>query len=481
MATSTITPTSNVSTTTTPVSVATNSSAGAAGGSVINVSSLVSQLVAAQTAPQQQLITTQTTAVTAQVSALGTLKGALSDFQTALTPLASADSFNVQSATSSQDTSFTALASSSASAGVYNVVVNHLASAQQLVSGPLSSTGSVGDGSLSISLGTHSFNVAIDASNDTLSGIASAINGAAGNTGVEASVIQGTDGAHLLLTSATTGAANTISVSETDGGGGLAALTYGSGNTGHYTQTAQALDASYSVAGVSQTSASNSISNAVNGVSLTLLAPTTGTGGTLTVAADTTTVQKNIDAFVAAYNTMQSALAPLGAYDATTGTAGPMEGNSVLTGTQRSIQSVLYGFVGNSAYNSLVSIGITANSDGSLSVDDGKLQTALQTNFTAVSSLFNSTNGIATKLNSQITASLASTGSIGSYGSTLQQQEAALTTQSDNLNAQATALTASMTQQYAALNTLLSSLQTTSSQLSQTFATLPTVQGVPNA
>jgi flagellar capping protein FliD len=44
-----------------------------------------------------------------------------------------------------------------------------------------------------------------------------------------------------------------------------------------------------------------------------------------------------------------------------------------------------------------------------------------------------------------------------------------------------TALSASLTQQYSALNTLLSSLQTTSAYLSQQFASLPTVQGTPQA
>ncbi len=48
--------------------------------------------------------------------------------------------------------------------------------------------------------------------------------------------MQGTDGAYLLLSSTLTGAANTIQVTETDGGDGLAALTYGTGNTSNYTQ-----------------------------------------------------------------------------------------------------------------------------------------------------------------------------------------------------------------------------------------------------
>ncbi len=47
-------------TSTAPVSIASSSSAGAAGGSVINVSSLVSQLVAATQAPQEALISNQT-------------------------------------------------------------------------------------------------------------------------------------------------------------------------------------------------------------------------------------------------------------------------------------------------------------------------------------------------------------------------------------------------------------------------------------
>ena len=65
---------STSSTTTTPVSVASSSSAGAAGGSVIDVSSLVSQLVQATEAPQQALINSQTSSVTTEISAVGTLK-----------------------------------------------------------------------------------------------------------------------------------------------------------------------------------------------------------------------------------------------------------------------------------------------------------------------------------------------------------------------------------------------------------------------
>ena len=80
---------------TTPVSRGRqHASANAAGGSVINVSSLVSELVAATQAPQQALITNQTTAVTANISAVGTLKSALSTFQSSLTRARAPPAFN---------------------------------------------------------------------------------------------------------------------------------------------------------------------------------------------------------------------------------------------------------------------------------------------------------------------------------------------------------------------------------------------------
>ena len=484
MTTATTTATVNSASTTTPVSVASNTSSGATGGSVINVSSLVSQLVAATEAPQQTQIANQTSAVTANISALGTLQSALSTFQQSLSSLSTPSAFNSETANSSDATAFTATANANAVSGNYGVTIANLAGAQQLLSAPFTggSSATVGTGTLSLSLAGASFSVAIDSTDHTLSGIAAAINGASGNPGISATVIQGTDGAHLLLSSTQTGATNTFTVTETDGGNALAALTYGTGNTANYTQQAAAQDASFSVAGVAYTSPSNTVSDALSGVTLDLLAPTaTGSNAALTVANDTSTVASNIQGFVTAYNTLQTALSGLGSYNSSSGTAGPLLGNPVLTGIESQIQRVLYNFVGSSAYNSLASIGITTNSDGSLALNSATLQTALSSNFSAVSQLFSGSNGVAAQLNGQITADLGAGGSIPSYGQTLTSQENALTTQSNTLNTQMAALTASLTQQYATLNTLLSSLQSTSSYLTQAFASLPTVQGVPNA
>jgi flagellar hook-associated protein 2 len=465
------------------VSVASNSSAGAAGGSVINVSSLVSQLVTATQAPQEALISNQTQQVSAQISALGTLKSALSTFQSSLSALDTPGAFQIATAASSDQTAFTASASAGAPQGTYNVGISQLAQAQQLLSGPLATTTPIGSGTLTLSLGGTSFQVAVSAS-DTLADLAAAINSAAGNPGISATVLQGTDGAHLLLSSSLSGATNTIQVTESDGGTALAGLTYGTGNTANYTQEAAPQDAAFTISGVAFTSSSNTVTDAMSGVTLNLLSTTTaGSAPTLTIAADTTTLQSNIAAFVTAYNTLQSTFASLGSYDASSATAGPMMGNAVLTGIQNQVQQALYSIVatGSPSYNTLASIGITTQSDGSLSLNSGTLSTALGANFAAVSQLFSGSTGVATTLNAQITDALGSQGSITAAGQTLTGQENSLTQQTNQLNQQMAALTASLTQQYSALNTLLSSLQSTSSYLTQAFASLPQVQAQQNA
>jgi flagellar hook-associated protein 2 len=475
---------STTSTTSTPVSVASSSSAGAAGGSVIDVSSLVSQLVEATEDPQQTLINNQTSAVTTEISAIGTLSSALSTFQSSLSSLDSPDQFNAATASSSDQSVFTATAGTGAVNGNFSIGVTSLASAQQLLSAAFAggSSAAVGTGTLSLSLGGTSFSLAVNSSDNTLSGIASAINSATDNPGISAAVIQGTDGAHLLLTSTLTGAANTIKVTETDGGTGLQALTYGTGNTSHYTENSAAADAAFSVAGVNYTSASNTVTTALSGVTLNLLGTTTTDApATLTVASDTSGIVGNVQTFVTAYNTLQTALQGLGSYDAASGTADPLMNNPLLTGIQNQIQGAIYSLVGSSNYNSLASVGITSNSDGSLSVNTTTLTTALNSNFSAVSNLFSGSTGVATQLNSQITADLASGGSITTASSTLVKQENDLQAQTSQLNTQMSALSASLTEQYSALNALLSSLQSTSSYLTQAFESLPQVQGSPNA
>jgi len=477
------------SVTSNPVTIAnSNSTSAAAGGSVIDVNSLVSQVVAASRAGQDANISKQTQAVTTQISALGTLKSALSTFQDSLAAISTPAAFNAETATSANPSVFTAEADSNATQGSYSISVGQLASAQQLVSTPFVGGGSatIGTGTLQISLGPNSFSVSVGPTNNTVAGLASAINGAAGNPGITATVITGTDGAHLVLSSTQTGASNTIKVAETDGGTALSAITYDPTNTVNYTENTAAKDALFSISGVPHTSQSNTVTDALSGVTLTLTgvsaAGTAGVGSLattqLTVASDNDAILTNVGAFVDAYNAMVKAIQPLGSFDQTTQTAGPMLGDATLNGIQNDIRSALYSVVntGSTTFNTLASVGITTNKDGSLTLNKTKLSSALASAPTAVSQLFSGTTGIAATLNTRINAELGSGGSIDSRSKTLIKQENALTDQTTKLNDQMDELTKSLTQQYSHLNTLLSSLQSMSAYLSQQFNSLPKVQ-----
>lgn len=449
-------------------------------GSGLDISNIVSQLTTAEMSGQQANVTAQQTSVTTSVSALGTLKSALATFQSSLTVFGGAaknSAFNALSAASSDNTVFTATASAGAAVGSYQVQVQSLAQSQQLISNSFSggSTSSVGTGTLTLSLGSQSFNVTIDDSNNTLAGIRDAINSASGNPGVSAALVYGTNNsAQLILTSARTGAANTITVASSGGDGGLDALNYSSANTANFTVQQAAQDATISIAGVTHTSSTNVVSDALDGVTLNLQQAKPNSNVYLTVTNDSSHVTSLLQSFVTAYNTMIQQVTPLGSYDASTKTAGPMLGDPVLKGIQNQLFHAMSDTVSGvgSAYNSLASLGVTTNADGTLSLDSNVLNSALSSNFQNVVSVMGSTSGVISRLNSMLGTVLSTTGIIETRSNSLTAQQ----TNIDNENAAIAARTAVIQQRYMtqfnAMDTLLAQMQNTSTFLTQQFNAL---------
>src|SRR5688500_879622 len=296
---------------------------GVVGGSQIDVQSLVSQLVAAERKPLDDQVARAASRVTTQISATSALLGALSTFQTSLNNLKTTTAFSARTTSSTDPTILTASATTSAVPGRYDVVVDRLASAHQISSDAFPSGGTqvVGTGSVTVSLGATSFNVNIDATNNTLAGIRDAINVASGNPGVTATLITAADGAHLVLTSSKTGASNPIQVTQSGGDGGLSALEYTNLNQANYTQLRAAQDSRVFVAGTYEaTSSTNVIEGVIEGVSLSLVSAAPATTVTIDVSYDKTAAKEKINAFVSAYNTLRSMLTRLGGYDAATKT-----------------------------------------------------------------------------------------------------------------------------------------------------------------
>jgi flagellar hook-associated protein 2 len=449
---------------------------GVTGGSQIDAKSLAQQLVNAERAPLDAQIARETSRITTQVSALGSLMGSMSSFRIALSSLKSTEAFDVRQATSSDSTKFTATANSTASAGSYSVEVEQLATAHQ-ISSPLFASGAtqvVGTGTLNISLGNSGFNVNIGSNNQTLAGIRDAINSASGNPGVRATLVKEGSGAHLVLSSVQTGSANVIAVTPSGGNGGLAQLAYSTNNQGGYEQLTAANNAIVRIAGYESTSSTNTVTNAVDGVTLKLLAADPGNTQTLTVSDDRAAIAGKVSSFVTAYNALQAQMKRLGGYDSATKVAGPMLGDSLLNSISAQIRNTLQkpvaGIGGD--YTTLASIGITTQADGSLAVNDTKLQAALSADLGSVGKLFGSANGVATTLATQVEQRLQNSGALDTRSQNLQIQQRQLTQRQSSIENRMQSLMANYVRQFTALDNMLSSMQTTSSFLSQQIDSL---------
>ncbi len=350
-------------------------------GSGLDINGLVTQLVSAENASRSAPILRRETAATTKISALGTLKGALSAFKGALTPLRNLEVFSVRKATSADATRFTATASSKAAAGSYDIEVIRLASAHRLASDPYL-TGAdteIGYGSLAITVGDESFDVEIPQDANTLADIRDAINEASDNTGVQATLLNGTEGTRLVLTSRKTGAEHAIKVVASGGDGGLAALNYDPSGVMNLTQKDEALDASVMISGFPVASSTNVIDDAIEGVTINLLKAEEGEEFTLNISFDSANVTTRIQNFVTEYNNMQAQLTKLGNYDAASKTGGPLLGDALLRSItqdmRRGLTSPVAGMSGD--YTALASIGITTTATGTLELDAAKLNKAL--------------------------------------------------------------------------------------------------------
>lgn len=451
---------------------------GVTGGSQIDVQSLVSQLVAAERKPLDDQVTRAKARVTTQISATSSLLGALSSFQSALNGLKTTTAFSSRTTSSTDPAILTASATTSAVPGRYDVVVDQLASAQQLSSNAFAqgSTQVVGTGTLTVSLGSTSFNVDIDSTNNTLAGIRDAINAASDNPGVTATLINAADGAHLVLTSSKTGASNPIQVTQTGGDGGLSALEYTNLNQANYTQLRPAQDSRVLVAGQYEaTSSTNVIEGMIDGVSLNLVSAEPGETVSIEVAFDKNGAKEKVNAFVAAYNQLRGMLTRLGGYDAASKTAGPMLGDALLNGIDAEIRRTLSNPVtaAGTAIQTLADIGVTTQKDGTLKVDSTRLDNALANNFDSVARLFGtSETGVAARLYDQISARLADGAGIDSRNESLQAEQRALQKKADDINVRMQTVQQAYLRQFTTLDTLLSTLSSTSAFLSQQITAL---------
>jgi len=414
-----------------------NSSAGLVSslgiGSGLDLNGLITSLMASE---QQPLINinTKEASFQAQLTALGTVKGALSSFQTSVQGLENVASFSTIGASVGDSSVASVTANNSASPGSYSLQVNSLAQNQIIATQDVASTTSaVGTGSITIQFGSYvtsggttTFNpnassaaktIQIPTSSNTLAGIRDAINAA--NAGVSATIINDGTGNRLSISSSQSGTANALRITAADGTGtaitngtGLGLLAYdaSTGGSSYASQTQAAQDANLVVNGVAITKSSNTISDAISGVTLNLLKQqATGTAPTtISVSRDSSGIIKAAQSMVSSYNDLAKQLNTLTAYDSSTNTAGTLLGDTAVQSIQQQIRSVMNGVLSSNTYSNLSQLGITFQKDGTLALDTGVLQSAVNTNVGAVMAAFGS-YGVSTNTSVQFVTSGTST------------------------------------------------------------------------
>lgn len=439
----------------------------------IDVFSTVSRLMSDRNV-QAPALNALSSSYTTRISTYGKVQSALASFQSAAESL-TGDAFNAYSASATTAGVASATTSSSSAAGSYSVQVDQLARAQSLASaGQASATAAIGSGgstTLTFELGTTEGatftpnagqtpeTVTIDASHNSLYGIASAINDA--EIGVSAAV--SFDGAdyHLTLSGAT-GAANSMRIS-VEGDAALAGfLSYDPAGTQTMTQSAAAQNAQAVVDGVTLSSPTNTLVGVIDGTTLEL----TGVGTTsVTVALDTEGITSKAEDFVKAYNTLTTALDSL-ALDDPGAMVSILSLRSQLSKTLNATQSALAG----AAYTSPAEVGFDTQADGTLALDATDFQDALDSNLANVAKIFtNDGQGIADKFADLAEAQLADGSWISEAVSGLSTSDAIVEDRKLALAFSLTGQTQSLVSQYTATNLALARWQQAGALLSAQF------------
>ena len=447
-------------------------------GSGLDVNSLVTQLMSSEQQPMK-LIKSQESSTNSKISAYGQLSSSLASFQTAVRTL-TGTSLGACTATSSS-TAVMVTTSSGAAPGNYDVQVTQLAQAAKLVSaGYPDATTLLGAGTLAISVAGGA-SVPITPSSNSLNDIRDAINAA--NVGVSASIVDdgSPNGKRLMIAGKDSGAGKTIALTGTGALSSFsfdpnAAVAFGYDSSGNppsvMSQTQQAQDAMVSIDGMKVTSSTNTISGALPGITLRVTQTTT-TAVTVDVQRDATTIKSSVNAMVKAWNDLKSLVGTQTAWNDTTKTGAVLHGDSWPASILSQIRSSLTQAVsGAGSLTRLTDIGVSLQKDGTLAVNDSKLQAAIDNHPADLQSLFSGAGGVATKLNALVTGMLGESGVITTRTTGLNTSLRGLTRRETAEQSRLDALQASYRAQYTRLDTTLASMQNTSTYLAQQLAKL---------
>jgi flagellar hook-associated protein 2 len=343
----------------------------------IDVTSAVNAILSADRAPETQWQAQQAT-LASQTSAINTLQSYSSTLDDQLFALQDVGGVLGTVASSSSNSSIvTATAANGTPSSNHLITVNSLAKTGSWYSASEASSSTALTGSFDLTSGGTTTTIQLGSGVNTLDQLAASINSQ--SLGVTANVITDSTGARLSLVAQASGSAADFSIS------GATGLTF--------QQAAVGANASLTVDGVPISSASNTVTGAIAGVTLSLQSASVGTEVQLSLAPDQNSIASAVNNFVLAYNQLIQGVNSQFSYNSASNTAGPLQSDSTVQALQSALLDSTNYNTGGSTLNTLASLGISTNKDGTLSLNTTTLGNAVQTNSAAVASFFQGTSG----------------------------------------------------------------------------------------
>jgi len=433
-------------------------------GSGIDTQQLVKDLSAASREPKVERVNTLTKQNNAKISALAQAKSDLEGFADSLAQMVSDGSLR-STPTVSDDSVLGATARAGMTADSFSatVEVTQLARAQTVYSAIVADkSAAIGQGTMTLTVGGVAKTITIGATNDSLDGLANAIN--ASGAGVTASIVAD-DGGYRMILKSPTGEANAFTLETATPA--LAGFAYGSG--GGMTLGQSAANANFTIDGVAFSRASNIVDDVVPGMSLTLKKAAPGQPVDIGASRPLDLIKQTVGDFVSVYNQLKTSLKSV---SSTTGAT------SGLRELERELQA-LVGTVltSHGSINKLSDIGIGTTKDGLLALDSAKLEKALATDAGAVEALFNprrdathteaSDPGIAFALDAIRDKAIATDGAIDRVSKSLEDKKESLAETLEKIELREEAYAARLEKQFGGLDAKLAAFKATQSYLEQ--------------
>jgi len=186
-----------------------------------------------------------------------------------------------------------------------------------------------------------------------------------------------------------------------------------------------AQDAQFTVNGVSHTSSKNRIDNAINGATFSILA---AGDADLTISTNTSGAASMLSDLASAFNSVVGLINENSSFDAKSFKSGQFFGDNRVSELQTRMRQTLESSAASAGIKSLSEVGLSFGSDGSVQIDNAKLEAALRKDPLAVEKFFSdSSTGVAAKLNSVVQGMTTfGTGAMDSYKKSIESNLALL-------------------------------------------------------